>query len=293
VKAILFGAGGMLGRDLQSQKPAEHEIIAFTHRDLDVRDARAIDDAIRSARPQWVINASGYTNVDGAAREPEMADAVNAVAVGEMARLCRQHDCVLLHYGTDYVFDGAKTGFYSEDDAPNPLSTYGRSKLNGEELARASGARYLIVRSQWLFGHRGSSFVSTIFEKAQKRVPTRAADDQHGCVTYSVDLARVSWAMIDQGLLGTYNVANRGRVSRYDLAKRIFEACDAASLLSGTSAKEFPAPPGAQRPANTPLDVRKVEAALGQRMPEWTDALSRYLGADSRREREGSVTRGR
>jgi dTDP-4-dehydrorhamnose reductase len=206
-----------------------------------------------------------------------MAEAVNATAVREMARLCRQHECMLVHYGTDYVFDGTKAGFYSEDDAPNPLSTYGRSKLNGEELVRASGARHLIVRSQWLFGHKGSSFVSTIFERAQKRVPTRAADDQHGCVTYSVDLARVSWAMMDRGLLGTYNVANRGRVSRYDLARSIFEAFDAALLLERCSASEFPAPAGARRPANTPLDVRKVEQALGERMPEWTDALRRYL----------------
>jgi dTDP-4-dehydrorhamnose reductase len=279
MKAILFGAGGMLGRDIQSQKPSGHELHALTHRELDVRNSDAMAEAITSVRPQWVINASGYTNVDGAAREPEMADAVNAVAVGEMARLCRKHDCVLLHYSTDYVFDGTKTGFYSEDDAPNPLSTYGRSKLNGEALLRASGTRHLVIRSQWLFGHKGSSFVSTIFEKAQNRVPTRAADDQHGCVTYSVDLARVSWAMIDFGLLGTYNVANRGRVSRYDLARKIFGAFDAGAYIAPCRASEFPTAPGARRPDNTPLDVRKAEQALGSCMPEWTDAIDRYLQA--------------
>lgn len=275
MKAVLLGAGGLLGRAIQSQKPAEHELIALAHADLDVRDARAMADAIRATRPDWVINASGYTNVDNAERQPEVAYAVNDVAVGEMARLCHDVDCGLLHYSTDYVFDGTKAGFYTEDDPPRPLSTYGKSKLQGEERVRASGARQLIIRSQWLFGDKGTSFVSTVFERAQRGIPTRASDDSYGCVTYSADLAGISWGMLERGLGGTYHVANRGRLSRYDLAKRIFDAFDAAPLLSPCSSAEFPTP--ARRPVNSSLDVRKVERALGWRMPEWTDALARYL----------------
>jgi dTDP-4-dehydrorhamnose reductase len=265
----------MLARDIISHKPAHHELVAFTREDLDIRDAPALDRALREIRPDWVINASGYTNVDGAEVDPDTAFAVNAIAVGELARLCREHGYGMLHYSTDYVFDGRKDGFYSEDDAPNPVNVYGASKLDGENRVRASDARHLIVRSQWLFGGAGKSFVSTILGRAQSGTPTRAAADQFGCCTFTVDLAELSWELLTRPLEGTIHVANRGRLSRFTLAQHVFEAVGAAHLVSSCSSSEFKS--SAARPQNSPLSVRKVEGVLRRRLPHWTEALDRYL----------------
>jgi dTDP-4-dehydrorhamnose reductase len=274
VKALLFGARGLLGGEIQRQRPATHALTALTRTEVDVRDADAVRAAIRDTAPDWVINASGYTNVDGAELEPDVAFDVNARAVGDMARLCREQRCGMLHFSTDYVFDGTKSGFYTEDDAPRPINAYGAGKLAGEVRVRESGARHLIVRTQWLYGAEGKSFVSTLRERAAGGMPTRVVDDQFGCCTYSVDLARTVWTAVGR-LEGLFHVANRGRVSRYMMARQVFAAAGASEALSACHGAEFPAV--ARRPANSPLDVSKVEAALRITMPPWTDALARYL----------------
>src|SRR4051812_30797028 len=151
MRAVLLGASGMLGRQLQLQPGPEQKIIAFSRAQLDVRDEEALRREIRAARPDYVINASGYTNVDGAESHADEAFDVNANAVGVLATLCLEAGCTLVHFSTDYVFDGTKDGFYGEDDAPNPLNVYGASKLEGEMRIRRSGARHLILRTQWLY----------------------------------------------------------------------------------------------------------------------------------------------
>lgn len=274
MRVLLLGAGGMLAREILAQRPAQHSVVSLTRAEVDIRDPDALQRAVRENRPTWVINGSGYTDVDAAESDSTTAFAVNSKAVGDLARFCRENDCGLLHFSTDYVFDGMKDGLYAEDDATNPISVYGASKLAGEKLIRESATRHLILRTRWLYGKGVRGFISTLWERAHARMPTKAADDQFACSTYTVDLARTSWAALSR-LTGTFHVVNRGLVSPYILAKRIFEAADAASLVSAASLSEFPAP--ARRPLNSPLDVRRIERALGYRMPSWEDALERYV----------------
>jgi len=281
MRALVLGAGGLLGREFASEKPREHEIVALAHADLDVRDTAAVQRVIRDLSPNWVINASGFTHVDAAERDRDAAFAVNAAAVGELARVCGENRSGLAHFSTDYVFDGAKTGCYREDDEPLPLSVYGASKLAGEELVRRSGARHLIIRTQWLFGFGNRSFLSTLWQRAQERRPTRVVADQFGCCTFTVDLARVTWVALDR-LEGTYHVANKGRVSRFEIAQRIFGAAGVPELVTPCEGADMPA--AARRPTNSPLCLSKVERALGYTMAEWTDAMRRYLVALSRGE---------
>jgi dTDP-4-dehydrorhamnose reductase len=277
-RALLLGAGGMVARALCDTALPDWSIVARPRAELDVRDPVALAAAIDDARPDWLINTSGYTSVDGAEDHRDEAFAVNGTAVGTMGRLARARRCAVLHFSTDYVFDGT-SGPYTEDDVPNPLSVYGASKLAGETLLRESGAHHLIIRTQWVYGEGGKSFVGSLYDRARNGTPTIAVADQFGGCTYAADLARVVWAAIGR-TEGTYHVANRGRVSRYMIAQRIFAACGSARLLTSGKAADFPA--RARRPANSPLEVRKIEDALGQRMPDWTDAIDRYINARER-----------
>jgi dTDP-4-dehydrorhamnose reductase len=275
MRVLLLGAGGMLARALRAHVTADSEITEKTRMELDIRDSPAVRQLVTATACDWVFNASGYTSVDAAEHNQEQAFAVNAVAVGALAGICAEAGCGLLHFSTDYVFDGTKKGFYAEDDEPRPLNVYGASKLSGEELLRSSDARHLIVRTQWLYGDGGRSFVGTLWDRAQSGTPTTAVDDQFGGCTYSADLAKVSWALVEAGAEGTYHVANRGRVSRFKIAERIFSSCGTIALLKRASARDFPTT--ARRPVNSPLSVSKVERTLGRPMPEWRDAIDRYL----------------
>lgn len=279
MRVMLLGAGGVLGGELIARVPIQHQIVAFTHSDLDVCDSGAVQEQIERCWPDWVINASGLTDVDLAERDPQLALAVNATAVSRLARVCKQYGSGLVHFSSDYVFDGKKDGFYDEHDSPNPINAYGVSKLEGERLIRATGVHHLIIRTQWLYGRRSKSFVSTLWDRAHSRIPTRAANDQFGCSTYVTDLAALVWNAVGQ-ITGTFHVANRGRVSRYMLARYVFAAVGAPELVSGCSVQEFQTQ--AQRPRNTALSVTKVESALRYRVPDWRDALNRHLQAMSK-----------
>jgi dTDP-4-dehydrorhamnose reductase len=264
----------MLARDMVKSRPADVVLAALTRQELDIRDSGALDLAIERNQAQWVFNCAGLTNVDLAETDRDAAFAVNAVAVESMAGLCGTHGAKLLHFSTDYIFDGKNSGFYSEEDVPNPLNTYGESKLAGELAVQRSGAPHLIIRTQWLFGTAGRSFVGLMCERAISKQRTRVVADEAGCCTYTVDLAAAAWELV-QSTTGVVHVANRGKVSRYDLAARIFERFQALSLLEPCSAKEFGST--TRRPVNSALSVRRAERILGRAMPNWEDALDRYL----------------
>jgi dTDP-4-dehydrorhamnose reductase len=280
MNALLLGAGGLLGGALLKQKPSDVALVAFTRAELDVRDSDALQRAITGCSPDWIINASGLTNVDAAEQDPDLAFAVNADAVGVMARLSRTAKCGLLHFSTDYVFDGRKGDLYTEADEPHPVNVYGESKLAGERLVASSGALYLVVRTQWLYGEAGArssgkSFVQWLWDRALEGVPTRVVADQTGCCTYNVDLARSCWDAMGRLSQGTYHIVNRGRVSRFDIAKRVFRAAGVADIVSPCRGDEIPG--RAPRPMNSALDVARFEAAMDRVLPDWTDALDRYL----------------
>jgi len=275
VRVLLLGAGGMLAHDLAAHAPPEVGLTALSRAELDVTDHAALACAIRDLGPAVVINAAGYTRVDEAERERELAFAVNGVAPGAIGRAAAAARATVVHFSTDYVFDGEAGAAYREEDPPHPLNVYGESKLAGERALAASGAEFLIVRTQWLFGGCGRSFPRTMWERATQRLPTRVVADQTGRPTYTVDLARVTWRVALEGVRGVLHAANAGVASRYDVARRVFAAAGAEHLVVPCTTTDFPTP--ARRPAWSVLDSTRLDRLLGVSLPDWEDALRRFL----------------
>src|SRR3989442_15389847 len=280
MRAMVLGAAGMLGHDLVATAPQTAIPLPFTRAELDITDARGVAEKVAEFEPDVVINAAAYSAVDRAESEAEASFRVNGAAVGELGRIAREAGARVIHFSTDYVFDGTSTDPYTEQSPTNPLSVYGASKLAGEAALAESGARYLIVRTQWLFGTHGRSFPRTMWERAKARTASRGVSDQFGHPTYSLDLARATGALVPSGLSRVIHVANAGVATWYDVARRVYAACGAEELLQPCSTAQFPTP--ARRPARAVLGTTRSEQALGGPLPRWEDAIDRFL-AEMRR----------
>jgi dTDP-4-dehydrorhamnose reductase len=275
MKALLIGARGLLGADLAATAPSGLELRAMDYAELDITDPVALAQTLDTLRPDVVVNASGYTAVDRAEMEPGAAFALNSTAVGSLGHLCAEQGALVVHFSTDYVFDGRGTHPYREDDATAPLSVYGASKLAGERALLSSGVRALVIRSQWLFGQRGKSFPRTMWERAREALPTRVVNDQHGRPTFTVDLARAMWTLIERGTTGMFHAANGGHATWHDVASQVFRAAGVPELLSSCVTADYPTV--ARRPARSELDTRKLEGVLGQPLRPWQSALQELL----------------
>ncbi|HXF96007.1 MAG TPA: dTDP-4-dehydrorhamnose reductase [Gemmatimonadales bacterium] len=275
MRVLLLGAGGMLARDLRATAPPQADLLALTRRDLDVADEVSLAGVLHRERPAVVLNAAGYTRVDDAERDQATAFAVNARAPGSIGRAAAAIGAVVVHFSSDYIFDGDRRVPYREDDAPHPLSVYGASKVEGERALQASGAEHLIIRTQWLFGLHGRSFPRTMWERAHRRAPTRVVADQTGRPTCTEDLARATWTLIGLGARGVLHVANSGMATWYDVAREVFQAAGAAELVSPCTTAEYPSP--ARRPAWSVLDTGRYEAFSRWPLPPWTQAMERFL----------------
>ena len=265
----------MLATDLVAHAPAGIEAHPRTQSQLDLREPAQIERALDESRPEWVVNAAAYTAVDRAESERDLAFAVNATAVGSLARACARRGVALVHFGTDYVFPGDGTRPYREDDAVAPVNAYGQSKLAGERAIAESGVRAIVIRTQWLFGAAGKSFPRTMWERASRGERTRVVDDQRGRPTYTVDLAAVTWELVAREALGVFHAANQGAVTWFELAAHVFERAGARDLLSPCSTTDYPTP--ARRPAFSVLDTSKLERTIGHALPPWTSAVDRFL----------------
>jgi dTDP-4-dehydrorhamnose reductase len=266
----------MLGSDLAAAAPPDVELRQAGAEEIDITDARAVARALDEFRPEWVVNAAAYTRVDRAEEELDAAMAVNGEAVRSLGEVCAARGITVLHYGTDYVFPGDGSDPLPEMSPPNPVNAYGRSKLAGENGLRASGARALILRTQWLFGLRGRSFPRTMWERATRGEPTTVVADQRGRPTYTADLAAASWRLIARSAAGLYHVANAGDASWFDVAARVFARAGTPALVRPCATADFPT--RARRPAYSVLDTSRLERDHGIVLPEWTDALDRFLG---------------
>lgn len=294
MRVLLLGAGGMLARDLVAEAPGGIQLATRTSAELDVTDRSGVAGAIAEARPDVIVNAAAFTRVDDAERERERAFQVNGQAPGAIGRAVKRSagPAIVVHVSTDYVFDGNAARPYREDDPTDPLGVYGASKLAGERALAASGARYLIVRTSWLFGAGGRSFPRTMWERALAGQATTVVNDQTGRPTYTVDLARALWGLLigkrsagrpgtdpAHGALlvggGVLHVANTGTATWYDIARRIFEAAGVPELLSPCTTADYPTP--ARRPAWSVLDTTRYERLAGRSLPSWEDALDRFL----------------
>jgi len=271
---VVIGVDGMLGRcwsELLTARGISH--VATTLAELDITDQSALDLFVTPGT-QWVVNCAAYTLVDAAEEQEELANEVNGRAVGRMAEQCKAVGAKLLHYSTDYVFDGTATSPYPTDHPRSPVNAYGRSKALGEELIERSGVEHLLVRSSWLYAPWGQNFVLTIRELAKARESLRVVHDQRGRPTDSRKLAEVSLALAEQGSRGLFHVTDGGECTWFELATLIADVVNPACRVEPCTSNEFPRP--APRPAYSVLDVSTTEEVVGPLIP-WEDRVRDVL----------------
>ncbi|HEY3974677.1 MAG TPA: dTDP-4-dehydrorhamnose reductase [Candidatus Sulfotelmatobacter sp.] len=273
MKAMIFGASGLLGKALLREWSGD-EIVGLASREADVRDAEKVRAAIAKNRPEWVVLAAAYTNVDDCESHPDLAFAVNRDGAVNVARAARQSGAKLLFLSSDYVFDGKKNYPYETDDVPNPQSVYGRSKAEAETRLLEVAPECCIVRTSWLFGIGGKCFPDTILKLAAHRPSLDVVEDQRGCPTYTLDLARAIIQLCLRGASGIVHVTNAGECSWYEFAREIVKRWSLPTEVRAVSSQQMARP--APRPAYSVLSTKSLQA-YGVILPVWQDALRRYL----------------
>ena len=280
MRILVTGTGGQVGGELAKILPAHGEVIALDRAALDLADPDAIAAAMRAAKPSLVINAAAYTAVDLAERERERAFAINARAPEVMAEEAKRLGAVLVHYSTDYVFDGRASSPYGEDDPTGPLNVYGESKLAGERAIAASGARALVLRTSWVYGLTGKNFLLTIRRLARERDEIRIVADQTGTPNWSRALAAATPRLVALGpaapaeRAGLYHFTSTGSTTWHGFARAIVGEA-AKPVVTPIATSEYPTP--AQRPAYGVLSTARFERAFGFALPAWQDALAACL----------------
>lgn len=278
MKALIVGADGQLGRGLQACAPEDAEVIAHDIHSLDITDAAAVQAAIEAARPDVVFNAAAYTAVDKAESEEDRALAVNATAVGHLAKAAASVGARLVHVSTDFVFDGLSGVPYAPDAPTAPLGAYGRTKLAGEA---AAGPDALIVRTAWVYAPAGGNFVRTMLRLMGERPEVRVVADQIGTPTYAPGLAAALWTMAAKGASGLHHYTDAGACSWYDFAVAIQEEALVAGLLDKAvpvlpiATSDFPTP--AKRPHFSVLDKASTFEILGGPTPHWRTNLRKLI----------------
>ena len=277
---LLLGSRGMLGSCLMRYIPStpaagQWRLSGYDLPDVDVADPASVEELFVREKPSVVVNCAAYTNVDGAETDPDAAFRVNAAAPEILARAAAASAALLVHISTDFIFDGNHPGPYRENDAPNPLSVYARSKLLGEKAVVAIAPQHLIIRTAWLYGPNGKNFVDTILQIARDTGTLKVVDDQAGSPTFTGFLAEYLWKLVACEARGIYNVAGAGTCTWYDLACEAIRLARVNATVTPCATADFPRP--ASRPRNSSLDVGKAERLLGEDMPNWRNGLRRYL----------------
>ncbi|MDD5250749.1 MAG: dTDP-4-dehydrorhamnose reductase [Rhodocyclaceae bacterium] len=280
-RILLTGRNGQVGWELERTLAPLGEVFAFDHGGLDLADADCVRRIVRDTRPDIVVNAAAYTAVDRAESEADRAMAINAAAPGLLAEEAKRLGALLVHYSTDYVFDGTKDSPYAEDDATNPLGVYGRSKLAGEQAIQASGCRHLIFRTSWVYGLRGNNFLRTIRRLAAERDELRIVDDQVGAPTWSRMIAMTTALSLQRSREGggIYHLTSTGAVSWHGFAAAILAMSprqERAAALVAIPSRDYPLP--AARPKNSRLDCSRLAADFDLTLPDWNSALRLCLG---------------
>lgn len=280
-KILLTGKNGQVGWELRRTLAPLGEVIALGREQLDLADAGAICTAIRTISPDIIVNAAAYTAVDQAESETSLAMWVNAQAPGVMAEEAKKMGAQLVHYSTDYVFDGTEDRPYVEDDAPAPINAYGRSKLAGEQAIQASGCRHLIFRVGWVYGLHGKNFLRTILRLAEEREELRIVEDQFGAPTWSRLIAEATALALARPRQpeGLYHLASAGHTSWHGFTKAILELSrhlrTREPLLAAIPTREYPLP--AARPRNSRLACERLAREASIQLPDWRLGLGLCL----------------
>jgi dTDP-4-dehydrorhamnose reductase len=273
MKATIFGASGLLGKALIREWSGD-EVVGLGSRDVDIRDADRVREALEKARPDWIVLAAAYTDVDGCESHPDLAFSVNRDGPVNVAQAAQRIGAKLLFLSSDYVFDGKKTSPYETRDARNPQSVYGRSKAEAEVRLLEVLPECCIARTSWLFGTGGKCFPDTILKLAASRPALDVVSDQRGCPTYSVDLARAIIELCRKDASGIVHVTNAGNCSWFEFAREIVKGAGLATEVHPVSSQQMARP--APRPAYSVLSSKSLQQH-GIAMPTWQDALQRYL----------------
>ncbi len=278
MRVTIFGATGLLGKALMREWAGREwtgdEIAGLGSKDVDIRDPQQISDVVRTARPDWIVLAAAYTDVDGCEVNRELAFDVNSRGAANVARAAKQCGSRLLFLSTDYVFDGTKTTPYETDDPRAPRSVYGRSKAQAEDQLAQLLPGCCILRASWLFGVGGKCFPDTILTLAATRPELDVVNDQRGSPTYAPDLARAIVQLCRAGAQGIVHATNRGECSWFEFAREIVAGAGFKTVVRPTTSDKFVRP--AERPKYSVLSPRSLEK-YGIVMPAWQDALRRYL----------------
>ena len=287
MKILLLGKNGQVGWELRRTLAPLAEVVAVDYPEINFTDTSALRRLVAGTRPAVVVNAAAYTAVDKAETETELCRQINAVAPGVLAEEAKKAGALMVHYSTDYIFDGTKTSPYVETDAPNPLGAYGRSKLEGDRAVKASGADHLIFRLCWVYGARGQNFMLTMQRLAREREKLRVVGDQFGCPTWSRMIAETTALALKQvlagadrsGFNGEYHLAASGQTNWHGFASRIIEWMPEAErkcrAVEKIATAEYPTP--ARRPAYSVLDCGKLRKTFGLRLPDWEASLLQVL----------------
>jgi len=261
--------------DVAARLSKDFDVKDFSIHELDIRDRENVSAMFGKLRPAVIVNCAAYTNVDGCETNRDEAMSVNSAGVLNLASEAKKHGSLMVHFSTDYIFDGTKKSPYKEDDMPNPINFYGKSKLEGERRLIESGCEYIIIRTEWLYGAVGKNFVFTMLEKQKNQGTISVVDDQRGSPTWTDELAVAVTKLLQKKCRGIYNVTASGNCTWYDLAVKIFDAVKlkAEVLPIKTSQSSRPA----SRPTYSVLDCSKFEKDTGMKMKNWDEALLFFL----------------
>ena len=294
MRILLTGPTGQIGSELRRALPTLGEVIAVDRAQMDLTDPAAIRKMVRSIGPDLVVNAAGYTEVDRAEREEELAHRINATAPGILAQEASRLGAAIIHYSTDYVFNGRATSPYTPKDEPDPINAYGRTKLAGEKAVSASGCASLIIRTSWVYGLRGSNFVSSILEQAPIKRELRVVDDQFGCPTWSRTVAQTTAQIIARSLVhqgqvwsfaggdGIYHVTCEGVTNWYEFARRIVDLAAPAPVPAVVPVSTQAHAAGADRPRFSALCCDSTVRQFEIELPHWEAALEAALCCEDR-----------
>jgi dTDP-4-dehydrorhamnose reductase len=286
MKIVLLGKNGQLGWEFQRTLPILGEVISLDRAELDLCDLGAVQNILNELKPDLIVNASAYTDVDLAEKENDRNMKINAVAPGLMAEMASKLRAVLIHYSTDYVFDGRKNALYTERDKTHPLNMYGKSKLAGEENIKQAGDAYLILRTSWVYSLRGNTFVNKVLRWSRQNKTLKIVSDQVSSPTWARTLAEITNVVLAQNKTdlyenirerhGIYHVAGSGYTSRYEWAKQILANDPEPSeqtlqTLEPALSEDFPTP--AVRPLFSALDCTRFEKTFGLQLPAWEQTL--------------------
>jgi len=278
MKILVTGAKGLLGTNLVPILISSgHEVMATDIEELDITDTDKVMATVAAERPEVIINCAAYTQVDRAEEEKDLAFLINGFGVQNLALASSTYDVILVHLSTDYVFNGEKSTAYTPFDIPEPINTYGWSKLRGEECLQQIGSRYFLLRTSWLYGRGGANFVDSILRLASSQKVIKVVTDQRGSPTWAVNLANFINRIISSHKYGLYHVSDEtyGGITWFDFAQEIVKLAGLSTEVIPITSEEFPRP--AARPKNSVLDLSWTKIAFDLNFPDWRESLRNYF----------------